>query len=486
MLWIMIISLLAVSCAGTIKIGATVANEKPSILYLKIFRTPELEGSSTTTIRYCSEDITIYPVIAVVDKNGYQEIELASDAVMTLSRYDGQKEIIYTRDATLAKGSGDMGYLTSVFRITPEKDKETYEISASVSDGKDSAYKKTRLELMRISCVKNDIEIIVKNSQTGKLMGDTIVKVGEYVKKTNINGIARFPGLEQGDYTIIIKKQGYKTISANIALHDDLKRTYTMKTTHERSLDLPAISVYDMENKNIYDNEKIKISFSVNSPYPAECILISKKDSNKGYRVLETIEDIKDTSRHTFTHNLGPGKHTLKIRCSNSDGISNSRKYIVEVKRLTIEKDIVKEKKEDKKRKHLFDINGEMVYQDQDTISVRIGLLNFGEEAAVTAHVFYSIRSKKGHVYQDDEYIEVGGQKEIIREFDISGYEPGNYSIYLNLEYDGQVEPAQSVLEFSIQERRDRQKTIPLALSAPVIIIIIILLVKIVLAKKRQ
>jgi hypothetical protein len=110
-------------------------------------------------------------------------------------------------------------------------------------------------------------------------------------------------------------------------------------------------------------------------------------------------------------------------------------------------------------RENLFDIGGEIIGGPEvsgGTLTLRVFLLNFGSSRKVTANVKYVITDSNGHEFHsssDDVLVSV--QNEYIKEIDVSNYPEGNYHMRMILSYPGQLEPAESALEFSVVEGGD-------------------------------
>jgi len=104
-------------------------------------------------------------------------------------------------------------------------------------------------------------------------------------------------------------------------------------------------------------------------------------------------------------------------------------------------------------RKVLFDINLEVLDSSLDTgdeTITKIGLLNLGVPGKVHANVHYEITNPNDEIiYIEDEIIEVETQTEYLKTFNVSAVN-GVYSIYADLTYDGQVEPAEALVTFRV------------------------------------
>jgi len=140
------------------------------------------------------------------------------------------------------------------------------------------------------------------------------------------------------------------------------------------------------------------------------------------------------------------------------------------------EKKAVVKKKKPGQRKVLFDIYGELLSdasKGKDML-VKVGLLNFGEPGLVDAAVRYAIKDSADRVlFQENEIVPVETQIEYLKEFDISRLPAGRYFLVLDLQYEGQVEPAQAIIEFNRDYRRPYVLYLAILVSLTTIIILI-------------
>lgn len=101
---------------------------------------------------------------------------------------------------------------------------------------------------------------------------------------------------------------------------------------------------------------------------------------------------------------------------------------------------------------NLFDVGLELTTEETaDKIVAAVTLINFGGEGVTDVKVKYIIRNMMGDiVIEESEIVPVETQVEYTKEFDLSGYEEGQYSLYTALEYEDQTEPAESEQIFTV------------------------------------
>ena len=105
-------------------------------------------------------------------------------------------------------------------------------------------------------------------------------------------------------------------------------------------------------------------------------------------------------------------------------------------------------------RPALFDINVEMMDAGVEAggeLLVKVILVNFGGEGTVDAHLHYVVEDDSGDVVYDEwEVVAVEAQKEFLKSFDVSALGAGEYNLFVDLEYAGQVAPARYAGEFDV------------------------------------
>lgn len=94
----------------------------------------------------------------------------------------------------------------------------------------------------------------------------------------------------------------------------------------------------------------------------------------------------------------------------------------------------------------LFDINADFIHQfekHKKSIISRINLVNFGDPGQTIVNLTYSIIDNAGQIllFQKDS-VSVQTREEILKTIDISGLDPGDYTLKVNLTYENQKQPA--------------------------------------------
>jgi len=112
------------------------------------------------------------------------------------------------------------------------------------------------------------------------------------------------------------------------------------------------------------------------------------------------------------------------------------------------------EEKEDDVPTALFDINVEVIdalVAAGDELFVKVILVNFGSGGPVDAHLHYVVEDGSGDVvYDGREVVAVEAQKEFLKSFDVSALDAGEYNLFVDIEYAGQVAPAGYEGEFTV------------------------------------
>jgi len=108
-------------------------------------------------------------------------------------------------------------------------------------------------------------------------------------------------------------------------------------------------------------------------------------------------------------------------------------------------------------RKFLFDVIIDMLEDtagDDGEINSKITLINVGVNGKVDTTLYYEIVDSEGTIfYSEEEKIAVETQLEFIKTFDVASYPDGKYMVYVDLDYEAQEEPAQSMATFYVGEK---------------------------------
>jgi hypothetical protein len=137
-------------------------------------------------------------------------------------------------------------------------------------------------------------------------------------------------------------------------------------------------------------------------------------------------------------------------------------------------------------RKILFDIgvkiNKKNVFVNEKLVST-ISLINLGVPGEVKAVVYYRIIDEKGDVvYEESEMVLVETQKEFIKEFDVSKLDEGEYTLFSEIKYEEQKEPARAEDVFYVQKTLMQKFGVMIILA---LVVLIILTVFCILFKER-
>ena len=103
----------------------------------------------------------------------------------------------------------------------------------------------------------------------------------------------------------------------------------------------------------------------------------------------------------------------------------------------------------------LFDIDLKITKGEifsSETLSAVVSLTNIGKAGKVDANLDYVVTDANGNiVYSETEIVPVETQMQFVKEFDVSQLGAGRYSLTADLQYPGQIEPAQSADVFIVK-----------------------------------
>ncbi len=132
----------------------------------------------------------------------------------------------------------------------------------------------------------------------------------------------------------------------------------------------------------------------------------------------------------------------------------------------------------EEERYALFDIYVELAEDVIDSggeLLAKIGLINFGDEGLISVNLSYVIEDAWGNVvYEEDEVVDVETQREFLKGFDVSGFASGEYTLFIDLKYEGQNEPAQAQKVFFIGRGADSPYEVPVKGVAAALVVLLI------------
>ena len=104
----------------------------------------------------------------------------------------------------------------------------------------------------------------------------------------------------------------------------------------------------------------------------------------------------------------------------------------------------------------MFDIYLESVnklVKQGKNLDLILGLINLGLPGQVEARVEYTIKNSQNYIiYEEKESLMIETQSEFLKSINTEHLEPGTYTVFVNLEYEGQTEPAQAKIEFVVEQ----------------------------------
>ncbi len=115
----------------------------------------------------------------------------------------------------------------------------------------------------------------------------------------------------------------------------------------------------------------------------------------------------------------------------------------------------------------LFDIQSELLTYNKSSAVMRVSLINFGDPGSVNVQLVYTLLHHNGDILlQEFETVEVETQHEFLKTLNLPQLAPGEYSILTELLYDGQKEPARTLLPFIITTKHSSFPLIVLTIPA--------------------
>jgi outer membrane protein assembly factor BamB len=124
----------------------------------------------------------------------------------------------------------------------------------------------------------------------------------------------------------------------------------------------------------------------------------------------------------------------------------------------------------------LFDVNLGLLnkqVQKNKNLTVVVSLINLGVPGKVNATLYYEIENANKEIkYTETEVVPVETQEEFIKTMDVSTLENGAYTLFIDLKYEGQKEPAQAKTEFTVYTN----KTLGVLVLEHIILVVIVIL----------
>jgi len=142
-------------------------------------------------------------------------------------------------------------------------------------------------------------------------------------------------------------------------------------------------------------------------------------------------------------------------------------------------------------RKVLFDINLKILtkqIEKDNSLKTSINLINFGIPGKVNVSLHYTIIDTNGKtVYEKEEIVPVETQNEFIKNIDTSKLEEGNYTLIIDLRYEGQKENARTQESFTVIKNKEKNNKIrPLLISIIILIISVIIVLTALFIKLKK
>jgi len=177
---------------------------------------------------------------------------------------------------------------------------------------------------------------------------------------------------------------------------------------------------------------------------------------------LVTNVSTSETTCFTITASdvtLDCGEYSITITNpdTKSDYNGNGNNGIYSDKPNTIIKNCdksVQSQVQNQKKVALFDIVSEIVTEPKksgDDLIMKVSLINFGSSSEIDANLIYTISDENGQIIkQYTKIVPVKTQTEFLEHINTSGIMNGDYTLKIELKYDGQTFPAHTEKAFYV------------------------------------
>ncbi len=182
----------------------------------------------------------------------------------------------------------------------------------------------------------------VKDKASNKRLGDAIVVIGKYAKKTNKNGKAIFDSIENGSYSIEISRKGYSDYSSDINITKDSSITVSLTRLQDDKSIKPKITIEGPEdNKQLTASSDIaatEVSFKVSSKLKLSyCRLFTRHSRMSGYKLQDSLNQKQLASNSSLK--LGmlfsySGDYFWFLECANKDSYAKTKERRITVSGL--------------------------------------------------------------------------------------------------------------------------------------------------------
>ncbi len=503
---LILLCLLLKTALASVEMSAYVANEGPSVNKVSTYRmyNSYQDNKPADSFGICTnEGLKVYLQANASDPNGFADTNVS----FAISCFNESSEFKFERfgsqdiNMELEKGSGTTGIFKGQFTMLPSDlemdEQDGYRVGIMARDKSTSSENViSDFALVKRDCMSyfNDSVRTVKYGTT-KVNADNEVKAEVYIwADDEVDGTIRIikSPSPPSDYdeasffaeTGMVPLQAYYEIESSDGIADSLLGTqvrlyYSDAEVNSYGLDEHSLKVYqfssgswsalsasgdDAEENYVSGYAGMLGTFAIfgstknEEEEEKECVELwtctswSECSGNKYQR-----RDCTDANKCGTSHGkpLESRKCTYYTKTMTKPVPENSSQPAVEGTRQSGEKVA------------LFDINAEILSQTDKELLVKITLLNFGGPGQVLANLGYALYSDSGSIeYKENETVRVETQTEFLKTFDISGLEDGNYTLLLNLNYQGQKAPAQTKKTFVVSSKKQGSGLLYITIAA--------------------
>jgi len=297
-----------------------------------------ISWSGEHIISYTPQNTGYYEVIADFSyRDNVQQIKKNFTVYQMISCTINANDVIVTNEtisfsAGINGGIGDTSYLWN-FEGGGESVNETpsqlysepgeYSVELTVTD--DLNYKSTCSKMITVNERLYDLVIILADNETGNSIGDANVTLNNTLKKSNVDGKAKYYDISEGEYEIEIIKQGYDNYFQNITVSSDKTMYINLSKIPEDKKPVPQIELLNPSDGHITEDDYINFNFRVSSQTQIDyCYLLFNERSNLGYKIKGEIISPESGKDYSFNLDLTNGEFKWNIQCENKDGIGQS------------------------------------------------------------------------------------------------------------------------------------------------------------------
>jgi len=173
-----------------------------------------------------------------------------------------------------------------------------------------------------------DIIIEIADNLTGDPVGDANVTIGSIVKKTNVNGRARFDSMSPGRYYMEVSRQGYTGFEEKIETDSDKTFYFNMSLIPEDEKPYPRIELLHPENNTVSTGGTVTFDFIARSNDDMSvCYVLANYIDHSGYKVKGEISEPQPGKQYSVSADMENGEYKWNVQCENGQGAGTAQDY---------------------------------------------------------------------------------------------------------------------------------------------------------------